>query len=410
MGASNRLTRLTADLAIPAVKGRQTSGPPTDSSEVATKLPEAVAPVGEAQRSPEDRDAMESYAAAPKQTAANVERGDADSRAASSTDAGQATLASKFPPIGGPRSSSPRTGPGELMAFRGQLLESERETVQLRERLAEHEGSLPTRKIDPTTVIPSRWANRHASSFDTPEFARFKADIEQAGGNVQPILVRPSTSEAGKYELVFGHRRHRACLNLGLPVLAAIAEASMTDAELFAAMDRENRERADLSVWEQGTMYRRAIEEGMFSSQRRLAEALGVSHTWVGKAIGVAELPEFILQCFRSPIELNIQRAEAISGALQADRKGVQRRAERLRQGERLSAASVVTALIGKNRGHQQQPRDIRSKDALLGRLTWDARGQATIRLRPGVANIDNLEAILSAVASAAATPTKSDG
>jgi hypothetical protein len=33
--------------------------------------------------------------------------------------------------------------------------------------------------------------------------------------------------DATRYEIVFGHRRHRACLELGLPVLAVLATAPM---------------------------------------------------------------------------------------------------------------------------------------------------------------------------------------
>jgi len=288
-----------------------------------------------------------------------------------------------------------------MLAFRGRLLEVEGETTALRDRLKEFEGSLPTRKLDPACVVPSRWANRHDASFQTPAFARFKSDIEQAGGNVQAILVRPIAD--GRYEVVFGHRRHRACSELGIPVSAAIADEAMPDAELFAAMDRENRERADLSAWEQGTMYARALEEGMFPSQRRLAEALGVSHTWVRKALAVAELPDSLLQCFRSPIEVDYRHAEELNSALQQDRKGVLRRAEKLRQSDRMSASSVVAALTGKQRGAAAEGREIRGKDAVVGRLTWDARGQATIRLQPGVAHDKNIDAVLSAVVAALA-------
>ncbi|NUZ09088.1 ParB/RepB/Spo0J family partition protein [Piscinibacter koreensis] len=202
-----------------------------------------------------------------------------------------------------PRPAGKKTGPGEQLAFRGQILAAEGETLRLKQQLERYQDSLPTRKLDPTTVKPSRWANRHDAAFTTPEFIRFKADIEHASGNVQPILVRPVESSDQLYEILFGHRRHRACLELGLPVFAAIWTEPMSEAELFAAMDRENRERADLSAWEQGTMYQRALEEQMFPSQRRLAESLGVSHTSVRKALNVAELPDPIVQCFRSPLE-----------------------------------------------------------------------------------------------------------
>lgn len=309
----------------------------------------------------------------------------------------QAGVETRFPGVTS-RQPGRKTGPGEMLAFRGQMLAAEGEVTRLREALQQFDDSLPTKKLDPKTLVPSRWSNRHEASYATADFIRFKADIEHAGGNVQPILVRPGPAETQSYEIVFGHRRHRACLELGLPVLAAIWTAPMSDLELFAAMDRENRERADLSAWEQGAMYRKALDEQMFPSQRRLAESLGVSHTWVRKAIAVAEIPEPVVQCFRSPLEIQFRHAEMISEALEADRKGVLRRADKLRQSERFSASAVVAALVGKQRGARETPRDIRVGGTLAGKLSWDARGQATIRLMPGVVHGENVAALVEAI------------
>lgn len=315
----------------------------------------------------------------------------------SQEDAASEAVETRFPAVA-PRHAGRKTGPGEMLAFRGQMLAVEGEVARLKAALQQHDGSIPTKKLDPQLVTPSRWANRHEASFTTPDFIRFKADIEHAGGNVQPILVRPQTADDSKYEIVFGHRRHRACLELGLPVLAVISTAPLSDLELFAAMDRENRERSDLSAWEQGTMYRKALDEAMFTSQRRLAEALGLSHTWVRKAIAVAELPEPVVLCFRSPLELQFKHAELIMAAMETDRKGVLRRTERLRQSARMSASAVTAALIGKQRGTTGAPQDIRVAGTLAGRITWDARGQTTIRLRPGVVHGENVSALIEAI------------
>jgi len=35
-----------------------------------------------------------------------------------------------------------------------------------------------------------------------------------------------------------------------------------------------------------------------------LAEALGVSHTWVANVLAVADLPPPVIECFRSPLEI----------------------------------------------------------------------------------------------------------
>lgn len=309
--------------------------------------------------------------------------------------------APRFPPVSPGQGA--RTGPGQMLQFRGQMLAVEGELGKLREQLKEHEGSTPTRKLDPQKIIPSRWANRHPDSFSTAEFARLKQDIEQAGGNIQPISVRTVADRPGFYEIVFGHRRHRACSELGLPVLATIETSAVSDHDLFSAMDRENRERADLSPYEQGMMYRRALDEKLYPSNRRLAEALGVSHTWVANVLQVADLPAPVVECFRSPLEIQHRHAKALAAALEADRKAVLRRAEKLRALEQPRAsAAVVSALIGSSAVSDktpQKPLEVDGKQ--VGIWSRDREGRMQIQIEAAHLGEDGHHAILNAIALA---------
>jgi len=304
----------------------------------------------------------------------------------------------KFPPV--VPGVAARTGPGQMLQFRGQMLAVEGELAKLRDRLKEHEGAAPTRKLDARLINPSRWANRHKDAFATPEFLRLKQDIELAGGNVQPILVRMLAGQADRYEIVFGHRRHRACAELGLPVLATIEPGTLSDLDLFSAMDRENRERADLSPFEQGAMYRRALDEGLYPSNRRLAEALGVSHTWVANVLLVADLPPAVLECFRSPLEVQHRHARLITSALDRDRKAVLRRAEKLRQqGRRLAPAAVVETLVAtSDEPDMAKPQLLQAGGKVVGSWFKDRAGRLTIQLEPGVAVDGQLDAAVLAV------------
>lgn len=235
--------------------------------------------------------------------------------------------------------------------------------------------------MDPKVIRPSRWANRHEAAFATSEFAGLKADMEHAGGNVQAILVRPIAAEPGQFEIVFGHRRHRAALELGIPVLASIWTEELGDAALFTAMDRENRERADLSAYEQGVMYQRALDENLFPTQRQLAEALGVSHTWVRKAMSVAQLPRAVTDCFRSPLEISFRHAELINAAIELDRRSVLKRAEKVR-GLLLSPALVVARLRDAKPGFEKVERlDLLVAGEPAGSMVRAKTGDVTISL-----------------------------
>ena len=240
---------------------------------------------------------------------------------------------------------TPRTGPGQMLAFRAHMQANNDRVTDLEEQLRRYAGSQLAEKLDSQQVVPSRWANRHDSSFINSKYQELKADIESAGGNVQPILVRPG-HEAGVYEVVFGHRRHRACLELGLPVLAVVGK--FDDRELFAAMDRENRARADLSPFEQGEMYRRALDEGLYSSLREMARQLGVDAGNASKAIGLARLPREVIDAFPSPTAIQFRWGPDLQKALQADPEAVLERGRVLKKAGRvLSAAEVFETLVG---------------------------------------------------------------
>jgi ParB family chromosome partitioning protein len=294
-----------------------------------------------------------------------------------------------------------RTAPGQLLAVHTAMRGMQDELVELHRKLKQFDGSLPTRLLDPNHIRLTRWANRHESSFTTPAFAGLKASIELAGGNTQPILVREF--EEDRFEVVFGHRRHRACKELGLPVLAVSLTTPASDLDVFLSMDRENREREDLSPFEQGTCYRAAMDGGLFPSRRRLAESIGVSHTWVCRAMLVAELPTAVVEAFQTPIEIQPKHALEIAAAIQRDPTGVLSRAERLRtSSDRLKAAQTVLHLTGSNtQSARRSP--IRIGDRTVGTWLTDARGRTTITLEAGVADESTIAKIVESLAS---TPT----
>ncbi len=219
------------------------------------------------------------------------------------------------------------------------------ENAGLSEKLAEFKGSEVAKKLDPKLVHASHWANRSEDSFKSKEFESLKSEMESAGGNVQPIKVRPMAGRAGEYEIVFGHRRHRVCLELGLQVLALIEPLS--DVELFAQMDRENRQRADLRPYEQGVMYARALDEGLFSSMRKMAETLGVDQSNASKAVALARLPAAVLSAFDSPLALQFGWSAKLTEALRRDPDLLLGRAGEISKLlPRLSAPAVFSRLV----------------------------------------------------------------
>lgn len=317
----------------------------------------------------------------------------------------------------------PKTAPGAMMAFaadqRSDLL---KENEQLRAEagrvgelqgklddalgdLKQWDGAKATRLVDPAAIRRSAFANRHELSFEGPDFEQLKAEIKDAGGNVQPIKIRTLAEPQGEvaFELVFGHRRHEACRQLGLPVLAMVD--NLDDRALFVEMERENRGRKDLSAWEQGVMYRRALKDKLFPSNRKLAEAIGVDLGAVGKALALADLPDGVIEAFASPLDLQYRWAKPLADAVSQDPKGVLARAAELktRRGQVVAKAVFETLVAGQGREgverfNPPKPRSFKVHGAPAGTVEMLASKAVVVTLEPGLIAIDKLNALEKAL------------
>ena len=296
-----------------------------------------------------------------------------------------------------------KTAPGSMLQFMTAQSAAVREAESLRERLAGFEGALPVRRLDPHSVRASTWANRHEDTYRDADFLALKAEIAAAGGNVQPIKVRPRLASgpgvgpsnppgglalpaevAGAlYEIVFGHRRHRACLELGLPVSAMVED--LPEQQMFVQMERENRARKDLSAWEQGMMYARALDQGLYPSNRQLASAIGRDLGDIGKALSLARLPLAVVQAFASPLDLQYRWAKPLGDAQQRDPEGLVLRARALKaQVDKLSPKQIFDALVGAApaQGRAAAPADItvRLAGKAVAVIGADAQGHTQVR------------------------------
>ena len=256
-------------------------------------------------------------------------------------------------------------------------------------RLAEFDGASLMKALDPKTIRRSEWANRNELEFSTPEFQELKALIASSGGNEQAIKVRVVKGvfdgQTPLYEIVFGHRRHQACLELGLLVNAVIVE-EMTDQALFEAMDRENRGRKNLSAWEQGCNYDDAIKKGLYPSIRRLVDALGVNLSDAARAVQLAKLPRPIIDAFSTPLDIQVRWAKPLADVLQRDPDNVLARAKELQKSHgKLTATEVFTRLVGKDQKSQPKTMPIMVAGKNVGTIKSGPKGRALIEFEANV-------------------------
>ena len=146
--------------------------------------------------------------------------------------------------------------------------------------------------VDPKECEPWKYANRQED-----ELGNIEELIESIKANkqLQPALIRnhPTPHDGIKYEIIFGRRRHIACLRLSIPFLAIRKNISNIQ-DAIASQDAENKLRNDVSNYSNAKLYQRLIEDGVFKTEKDLAEKLRLSSSTLNDLMAYAKIPEDI--------------------------------------------------------------------------------------------------------------------
>ena len=147
--------------------------------------------------------------------------------------------------------------------------------------------------VDPKECEPWKYANRHES-----EFGEIDELIESIKTNkqLQPALIRnhPTPHDDIKYEIIFGRRRHLACLRLGIPFLA-IRKNLPNIQDAIASQDAENKFRNNVSNFSNAKLYQRLLADGIFKTEKDLAEKLRLSPSTLNDLMAYAKIPDDIV-------------------------------------------------------------------------------------------------------------------
>lgn len=176
------------------------------------------------------------------------------------------------PPAPAPAQTG-RVGAGVIGAAHRAIGDIRAERDRLRAIVESGEGWI--QDLDPQVIDASPYPDRLPDD-DPQDFERFKRSIEEEGQKV-PIQVRRHPSSSDRYQVVYGHRRWRAALELGRTVRAI--EVEISDLDLVLAQGIENASRQDLT-W---------IERALFAS--RMDDAgIKARHIYAALSIEDAEL------------------------------------------------------------------------------------------------------------------------
>ena len=146
------------------------------------------------------------------------------------------------------------------------------------------EGSADVVRIPAGMIEPNPFQPR--MSFDTEALEELTNSIRTLG-LIQPITVRKT--DEGKYQIISGERRFRACKAAGMDFIPAYIRAASDQGMLEMAIV-ENIQREDLDPIEVALGYRRLIEECNLT-QEQMAERIGKKRASVTNYLRLLKLP-----------------------------------------------------------------------------------------------------------------------
>lgn len=149
------------------------------------------------------------------------------------------------------------------------------------------EGSIrtvPLHSVEPNRGQPRKYFDKDA--------LQVLAESVAQNGLLQPLVVREL--ENGRYQIISGERRWRACRMAGLQEIPVTVRREDDRAALELGLI-ENLQREDLNAVEEGAGYRALMEEyGM--TQEQVAAKVGKSRPAVANALRILALPEAVLE------------------------------------------------------------------------------------------------------------------
>jgi ParB family transcriptional regulator, chromosome partitioning protein len=141
-----------------------------------------------------------------------------------------------------------------------------------------HFAELPLDSITPNPRQPRE-------VFDEDALAELITSIKEVG-LLQPIVVRQVAS--GRYELIMGERRWRACREAGLELIPAIVRATDDEKLLLDAL-LENLHRAQLNPLEEAAAYDQLLKD-FNCTHDQLADRIGRSRPQVSNTLRLLKL------------------------------------------------------------------------------------------------------------------------
>ncbi len=156
--------------------------------------------------------------------------------------------------------------------------------------IGDTEVTLSKNKVSISSLLKNKFQPRR--NFSKESLEELSNSIRERG-IIQPIVVRKSKDENGKYEIIAGERRWLAAQNAGLHEVP-IVEVEADDLKSLEFAIVENVQRNDLNSIEEAMGYQKLIDEFNYDHEK-VAKFIGKSRTYITNCLRLLSLPKDVI-------------------------------------------------------------------------------------------------------------------
>ena len=161
--------------------------------------------------------------------------------------------------------------------------------------IGETKAEININKVSISDLVSNKFQPR--KTFDEESLQDLTNSIKERG-IIQPIIVRRSSEDNSKYEIIAGERRWLSAQKAGLHEVPVVI-TNIDDLKSLEFAIIENVQRNDLNVIEEAQGYQRLIEEFSYD-QEKVAQFIGKSRSHIANCLRLLNLPETVLKLIRN--------------------------------------------------------------------------------------------------------------
>jgi len=157
--------------------------------------------------------------------------------------------------------------------------------------IGETKAEININKVSISDLVSNKFQPR--KTFDEQSLQDLTNSIKMRG-IIQPIIVRKSSNDNSKYEIIAGERRWLSAQKAGLHEVPVVV-ADIDDLKSLEFAIVENVQRNDLNAVEEARGYQRLIDEFSYD-QEKVAKFIGKSRSHITNFLRLLSLPEVVLK------------------------------------------------------------------------------------------------------------------